>query len=94
MDLTSLKNQLSSEWKKPKRDRNYELINQLHDQIKQEKAIMKKGFFNRQKEKLSESVRKKQILDAKKSAQYKKIKAEKLSAVAKSKNTKTTSKKK
>lgn len=83
MDLINLKNQLSAEWQKSKRERNYELIKQLHEQINQEKTIMKKGFRSRQKEKLAESTKRKQVLDAKKSAQYKKIKAEKLAKLAK-----------
>lgn len=85
MNLIELKNQLSEELKKPKRQRDYDLINNLHENINQEKTTLTKNFRNRQKEKLSESTKKKQVLDAKKSAQYKKIRAERKKELAKKK---------
>lgn len=85
MELIQLKNQLSAEKQKPKRQRDNKLITDLHEQINQQKTILKKGFQDRREQKLTESVKKKQVLDAKKSAQYKKIKAEKLAEAEKQK---------
>lgn len=78
MELITLKNQLSSEFQKRKKDRDQNLITELHEKINQEKIILNKSFESRRHEKLSEPVKLKVALDKKKSAQYKKIRAERI----------------
>ena len=82
MQLITLKNQLSEELRKTKRERNHVLINELHEQINTEKAILNKGFQNRRAEKMTESVKLKQELDRKKSTNYKRVRAERVKKYA------------
>lgn len=92
MELINLKNQLSSEFQKRKKDRDQNLITELHEKINHQKTLLTKSYDNRRKEKLDEPVKLKVALDKKKSAQYKKIRAERIAG--KKKLDKNTSNKK
>lgn len=93
MELINLKNQLSKEFQKRKSERDTNLIHELHEKINQEKIVLNKSFENRRQEKLSQPVKLKVALDKKKSAQYKKIRAERIAGKKKlDKNTSTNKK--
>lgn len=92
MELIALKNQLSAELQKRKNQRDTNLIHEIHEKINQEKIVLNKSFESRRQEKLSASVKLKVALDKKKSAQYKKIRAERI--VGKKKLDKNSSNKK
>lgn len=85
MELINLKNQLSAEFQKRKKDRDQKLIDELHEKINHEKSILNKDFENRRKAKLAEVTKMKVALDKKKSAQYKKVRAERNKKMQKNK---------
>lgn len=76
MELITLKNQLSDEFRKLKRERNQTLITELHEKINQAKISINKNFRDRQKENLTAPIKRKQVLDAKKSSEYQKKRIE------------------
>lgn len=75
--LKELKTTLSAEWKKPKSDRNYELIHNIQEQIQEQKTIWHKQYKKRQKEKHVAEVSVALSLFKKKNDAYGKIREEK-----------------
>lgn len=86
--LPELKTSLSNEFKKPKSDRNYELIRNIQSEIQSEKKLLHKEFKKRAKEKDKEEVKLRLSLWSKKNAQYGKYKAEAKKKKAESENAK------
>lgn len=75
--LSELKTTLSNEWKKPKCDRDYDLIRSIETQIKQEKAILRAEYKNRERENHDAEVKLRLSLYKKKNDMYGKVREEK-----------------
>lgn len=75
--LPELKNQLSAELKKPKKERNRELIATLHAGIKSQKDLLKKEFKKNSKENHKIEVQTRLSLYTKRNKVYGKLREQK-----------------